>query len=71
MTCPNSSRPKKARNVKSKAKNMHIIFFDIKGIIHKEFVLSGQTINSAYYHVSQRIRNPGNYGWLLVSFSQG
>jgi hypothetical protein len=27
---------------------MLIIFFDIKGIVHKEFVLAGQTVNSAY-----------------------
>jgi hypothetical protein len=24
-------------------------FFDIKGIVHKQFVLAGQTGNSAYY----------------------
>jgi hypothetical protein len=24
-------------------------FFDTKGIVHKEFVLTGQTVNSAYY----------------------
>jgi hypothetical protein len=28
---------------------MLIIFFDIKGIVYKEFVLAGQTVNSAYY----------------------
>jgi hypothetical protein len=28
---------------------MLIIFFYIKGIVHKEFVLAGQTVNSAYY----------------------
>jgi hypothetical protein len=27
---------------------MLIIFFDIKGIVHKEFVLAGKTVNSAY-----------------------
>jgi hypothetical protein len=25
------------------------IFFDVKGIFHKEFILKGQTINSVYY----------------------
>jgi hypothetical protein len=45
----NSPRPKKARQVKSKVKSMLITFFDIKGIVHKEFVLAGQTVNSAYY----------------------
>jgi hypothetical protein len=45
---PNSPRQKKARQVKSKVKSMLIIFFDIKGIFHKEFVLAGQTVNSTY-----------------------
>jgi hypothetical protein len=35
--------------MKSKVKIMPIIFFDIKGNVHKEFVLEGQTINFAYY----------------------
>jgi hypothetical protein len=48
MEGPNSLRPKKARQVKSKVKCMLIIFFDIKGIIHKEFILAGQKVNSAY-----------------------
>jgi hypothetical protein len=28
---------------------MLAIFLDIKGIVHKEFVLAGQTVNPAYY----------------------
>jgi hypothetical protein len=36
---------------------MLIIFFGIKGIVHKEFVLAGQTDNSAYYcDVLRRLR---------------
>jgi hypothetical protein len=36
---------------------MLIIFFDIKGIVHKEFVLEGQTVNSAYYcDILRRLR---------------
>jgi hypothetical protein len=31
---PNSLRPKKARQVKSKVKRMLIIFFDFKGVVH-------------------------------------
>jgi hypothetical protein len=27
---------------------MLIIFFDIKGIVHKEFVLAGKTVNSVF-----------------------
>jgi hypothetical protein len=30
---------------------MLIIFFDIKGIVHKESILAGQTVNSVYYCV--------------------
>jgi hypothetical protein len=49
-------RLKNGRQVKSKVKSMLIIFFDIKGIIHKEFGLPGQTIGSAYYcDVLQRL----------------
>jgi hypothetical protein len=40
---------KKARQVKSKVRSMLIIFFYIKGIVYKEFILAGQTVNSAYY----------------------
>jgi hypothetical protein len=49
MACPNSPRWKKVRQVKSKVKSMLIIFFVIKVIVHKEFVLAGKTVNSAYY----------------------
>jgi hypothetical protein len=46
----NSPRLKKVRQVKKKkTKSMLIIFFDIKGIDHKEFSLAVQTVNSAYY----------------------
>jgi hypothetical protein len=32
-------------------------FFYIKGIAQKEFILAGQTVNSAYYcHVLRRLR---------------
>jgi hypothetical protein len=40
-----------------KVKNIIIIFFHIKGIVHKELVLAGQTVNSAYcYVVLRRLR---------------
>jgi hypothetical protein len=42
MACPNSSRPRKARQAKSKVKSMLIIYFDIKVIVHKEFILAGE-----------------------------
>jgi hypothetical protein len=47
MACLVRVRPKKATQVKSKVKSMLINFFDIKGIVHKEFVLAGETVNSA------------------------
>jgi hypothetical protein len=37
---------KEVRQVKSEVKSMPIIFFDIKGIVKKEFVQAGQTVNS-------------------------
>jgi hypothetical protein len=46
---PKSPRPKKVRHVNSKDKNMLISYSDIKGIVHTEFVLAGQTVNLAYY----------------------
>jgi hypothetical protein len=36
MESPNSHRPKKARQVKSKVKSILIIFFDFKRIVHKD-----------------------------------
>ncbi|UYV68306.1 hypothetical protein LAZ67_5003808 [Cordylochernes scorpioides] len=44
-----SPRPKKARMSKSRIKTMIIVFFDIRGIFHCEFVPQGQTVNSAFY----------------------
>lgn len=44
-----SPRPKKARMSKSKVKSMLIAFFDSKGVVHKEFVPPGQTVNAAFY----------------------
>jgi hypothetical protein len=46
---PNSPRPKKVRQENSKVNSMLIIFSDIKGIVHKEFIVAGQTVSSAYY----------------------
>jgi hypothetical protein len=41
-------RDRKKRQMKNKDKGMLIIFFDIKVIVHKEFVLASQTVNLAY-----------------------
>nr|CAH7741398.1 unnamed protein product [Callosobruchus chinensis] len=46
---PGAPRPKKARMSKSKVKTMLICFFDSKGVVHKKFVLPGQTVNQVFY----------------------
>ena len=52
-----SPRPKKARMAKSKIKCMLICFFDIHGIVHKEFLPQGQTVNRHFYReVLERLR---------------
>jgi len=52
-----SPRPKKARMSRSRVKTMIIVFFDSRGIVHKEFVPSGQTVNRAFYKdVLKRLR---------------
>ena len=61
---PTSPRPKKESSAKSKVKTLLIAFFDNKGIIHKEFVLAGQTsiphFTSKFltdcYSVTRRVR---------------
>lgn len=54
---PGSARPKKARMSKSKVKTMMICFFDSKGIVHKEFVPLGRTVNQHFYvEVLDRLR---------------
>ena len=44
-----SLRLKKARQSKSKIKVMLITFFDVRSIIHSEFLPQGQTINQQVY----------------------
>ena len=43
-----SERPTKARMSKSRIKSMIICFFDIEGLIHKEFIPAGQNVNSVF-----------------------
>lgn len=40
---------KKLDLVRSNVKTMLIVFFDIEGINHQEFVLQGQTVNQVFY----------------------
>ena len=54
---PNSPRPKKVRLVRSSVKPMSIIFSNIQGTVHKEFVPPGQTVNGKFYcEVLKRLR---------------
>jgi len=51
-------RPKKLLFQKSRVKTMLVIFFDCQGVIHKEFVPEGKTINAVYYKgVMERFLN--------------
>jgi len=53
----NSPRPKKFRWSKSRVKTKLLTFFDIRGIVHYEFVPNGQTVNQVYYlEVLERLR---------------
>jgi len=45
----NSPRSKKARMSRSKIESMLICFFDSQGIVHKEFVPPGQSVNQTFY----------------------
>ncbi|KAJ4441881.1 hypothetical protein ANN_11741 [Periplaneta americana] len=55
---PESPRPKKARQVRSKIKVMLTVFFDVRGIVHHEYAPEGQTVTKEYYHdVLRRLRD--------------
>lgn len=56
-----SPRPKKARMSKSKVKVMLIVFFDVRGVVHSEFVPEGQTVNADFYlEVLKRLKQRVN-----------
>lgn len=42
-------RPRKPRHVRNNIKSILIVFFDIQGIVHKEFIPAGQTVNGNFY----------------------
>jgi hypothetical protein len=46
---PKKPKPKRVRMQKSRVKTLMTVFFDSKGIVHKEFVLQGQNVNGKYY----------------------
>jgi hypothetical protein len=49
LKTPSSSWPKKARHGRSNIKSMLIIFSDIRGILHRQCVPTGQTVNWKFY----------------------
>ena len=52
-----STRPKKSRMSRSRLKTMIIVFFDSRGMVHKEFAPPGQTVNHALYKdILERLR---------------
>jgi len=64
----NPQGQKKARQVRSKVKVMFIVFFDMEGIVHYEYVRQGQTVNQQFYlQVLKRLKlavsrkRPGRY----------
>jgi len=54
----NSPKAKKARQVRSNVRIMLISFFYANGIVHKEFVPPGQSVNQqCYLKVSKRLHD--------------
>ena len=43
-----SPRPKKLKFQRSRIKNMLINYFDPQGVVHKEFVPEGTTVNAEF-----------------------
>jgi len=52
------SETKKSSSSQIKCENLLICFFDIKGLVHFEFVPQGQTVNQLFYlEVIKRLRD--------------
>ena len=72
---PSSPKQKKAQQSKSKFKALMIFFFDIRGIVHVDWVPEGQTVNQVYYrevltNLRERVRRKKTWNveeWLLGS----
>ena len=68
-------KPKKSRQSRSKVKVMLTVFFDCQGVVHHEYLPSGQTVNKEYYlSVMKRLRDAvrrkrpemwANNSWIL------
>ena len=51
------ARPKREQQSKSKIKVLLTVFFDYRGVVHHEFLPTGQTVNKEYYlSVMRRLR---------------
>lgn len=51
------AKPKRPRQSRSKIKVMLTVFFDYRGVVHQEFLPTGQTVNKEYYlSVMRRLR---------------
>lgn len=51
------ARPKRVRQSQSKIKIMLTVFFDYRGVVHYEFLSTGQIVNKEYYlNVMRRLR---------------
>jgi len=57
-----SPHPKKACMSRSRVKTMIIVFFDSYGIVHKEFVPPGQTVNHAFCLLQRCLRTTSKMG---------
>jgi hypothetical protein len=54
---PTITKSKKAWQVRSSTKSVLIVFFDVKGIVYRQFVPLNTTVNSDfYYDVSRLVR---------------
>jgi hypothetical protein len=72
---PQSPRATKAWQVQSTTKIMFIVFFNVKGIVHHEFVPPNTMVSSDFYcdvmrcmRENVRLKRPelwGNHNWLL------
>lgn len=72
---PGDPKPKKPRQSRSKIKAMMIVFFDYQGVVHSEFLPTGQTANAEWYvnvlrHLREDIRRKrpelwANQSWFL------
>ena len=73
-TYPGEQKPQKAKRSKSKIKSMLLLFWDIEGIVHEEYLTPGFTVTAQYYIMvlhrvieSVKLKRPSKAanGWIL------